>query len=364
MKLLLHQNPARILMRPLAALQNRLALLVGWKRGAQAMASIAERAELAHCVWPDRWGVQLHAAVGLRRGFIVYIGPPLEYWRPGAGRVVEVRFQSLGNERDLQAATAQVVSAMPDQPSFEVGRDFVRVWWPLYRPCPAPWRLAKLARDLVALLKETTVPLEEKCEFCGKDPRYSLLLVDRKPVLCCESCQVRIQEEAETAERTYLFRQGDSFRAVCFSLPFCVVGGVMWGAAMMFFLTSFTVASTVFLGIAIAWAVARGRRKAGGVTLILSLFLTLFALLTGAELWYLPVSFYSAGLPAWYGRLEVFEWGRLVLSSLFFGFTGAWAMTATMRPRFRPELELLPLPAESSPAAPARSHTQVAGQTQ
>lgn len=364
MKLLFQQNPVSVLLRPIALLLDRLAVLTGWKCGNSAMAAIAERAGLIHCVWSGRWGVPLQAAVGMRDGFAIYIGPPPQYWRPGAGRAVVLRSSAMRDEQNLRATAAQLISSLPDHPGFEIARDSIEIRWPVYRARPAPWRLAKLVADLVALLKESAVPLAEVCEFCGADPDYRLTLLDRRPVLCCPACQTRVQEEAETAERSYLFRHGDSFRALAFCLPACLIAGIAWAAAMMFYPASFTVASTMFLGILIAWVASRGRGKADWITLVLSFFLTLVALILGIETWYLLTSYDLWGLSDSYGRLEVFDSGGLVLLALLFGEVGAWALVSLLRPRFRPRLEELPMPAPSgvTEPAPPRSRSQAAGQ--
>ena len=260
------------------------------------------------------------AAVGLRQGYLVVVGPS----RSLQGRralTVLLRFRSVpdpevvreaietdpGLRRELDAPGAAAVPALASEPGLvraadgdpaagltrpladrvsrrhyrhlHVGNDFVRWDWGYSLRRPEPERVTALVAALLSALRPLAPVFDAACELCLA-PTPELSLLNGIPGYHCARCQQQLRQKLDLSAAEYAQFAPEPLRGFLAGLIVMVAAGLAWGLAAYLFPPLFWPGAFV-VGLLIAESVLRGTGKLHPAVYLLIALLTLAGVLLG-----------------------------------------------------------------------------------
>jgi len=329
------------------------------------------------------------AAVGLRHGYLVVIGPS----RSLQGRralTVLLRFRSVpdpevvreaietdpGLRRELDAPGAAPPPALASEPvldpavggetaaglprplgadkvsrrhyrQLQVGNDFVRWDWGYSLRRPEPERVTALVATLLSALRPWAPVFDAACELC-LSPTPEVSLLNGIPGYHCARCQQQLRQKLDLSAAEYAQFAPEPLRGFLAGLIVMVAAGLAWGLAAYLFPPLFWPGAFV-VGLLIAESVLRGTGKLHPAVYLLIALLTLAGVLLG-DSFYLALNLARGHAVALTPRLVLSVAGNLAhlenpgLGLALIGVAGLGAILTVVshrRPRFA--IEFTPL---------------------
>ncbi len=164
--------------------------------------------------------------------------------------------------------------------ALSVAADGVVLFWDFTFRAPKPDAVLRVLRAAVAIVRAVAAPVGEDCEICGSTRVAELCSVNGSLAAVCSGCRERAGDEDRRAIEAYEAKSSNPAMGTLFGAAAAVAAALLWGgvayAANRIFLYG-----AIIIGAAIGFAVHKGMGKINLYGKVLSLVLTLAAVLAG-----------------------------------------------------------------------------------
>jgi hypothetical protein len=172
--------------------------------------------------------------------------------------------------KKLGGAEAKLLSVTPDSLAF---------YWQFSLRSPKPEAVHDLLRVLLRTVAERAKPVGAKCEACDT-MTGDLFCVNGIPSVLCAACRERAGEEDRRKAEAYAAQPSNPGLGTLAGLLSCAVMALAWGL-LAYSLNRIFLYGGILIGLAIAWAVNKGMGKVNTYGRVLTVGLTLAAVMLG-----------------------------------------------------------------------------------
>ena len=211
--------------------------------------------------------------------------------------------------------------------------------------------VADQLRELLAALKTSALPINRKCEECGRAEPQIMLLND-VPTHYCSSCQAQLNQKLDAAAIEYENLETNLPRGLLYGVGAALLGSIAWGG-VAYLLHRIFLWGAIIIGLFVGKAVVRGIGKVTWSARVIIGLLTAASVAFGDAVFYTltvmsrdQVAFMAAlrVVLANLWKIETDADGGIV--SILFGLIGAGiVMYSTRKPAFKARFIALGTPA-------------------
>src|SRR5262249_16749490 len=119
--------------------------------------------------------------------------------------------------------------------------------------------VAEKLRELLTALKTCALPINAKCEECGKADQQLALLND-SPMYYCPSCQVQLTQKLDAAAVAYENLETNLPLGLLYGSGAALLGSIAWGGAA-YLLNRIFLWGAIIIGLFVGKAVVKGTGK-------------------------------------------------------------------------------------------------------
>ena len=205
-------------------------------------------------------------------------------------------------------------------------------------------------RNLLACLKTSALPINGKCEECGRAEPQIVLLNDI-PTHYCSSCQVQLNQKLDAAAVAYENLETNLPLGLLYGVGAALLGSVAWGA-LAYLLQRIFLWGAIIIGLFVGKVVVKGTGKVTWTVRIMIGLLTAASVAFGDSIFYAltvvkesQVAFLAAlkFVLVNFWKLETDADGGIV--SILFALIGAViVMYSTRKPAFKARFVVLGTP--------------------
>jgi len=217
--------------------------------------------------------------------------------------------------------------------------------------------VADQLRNLLAALKTSALPINGKCEECGRaEPQ--LILLNDVPTHYCSSCQVQLNQKLDAAAIEYENLETNLPLGLLYGMGAAVLGSIAWGGAA-FLLHRIFLWGAIIIGLFVGKAVVKGIGKVTWTARIMIGVLTAVSVAFGDSIFYALIVMKENQTPfvaalklvlVNFWKLETDADGGI--ASILFGLIGAGiVMYSTRKPAFKARFIALGTPAATLSSA-------------
>lgn len=304
-----------------------------------------------HRVFGDKSG----ALIGISDGYVVALGLGKAYGRHAAVKIL-LRYAKAPDSLQVKQALE------PARGKFKLTTDETTAalvqTYSLGKPDAAS--IADRLRELTTALKTSALPINAKCEECGRAEQQMLLLNDI-PAYYCSSCQVQMTQKLDADAIQYEKRETNLMLGLLYGLGAALLGSIAWGG-VAYLLNRIFLWGAILIGLFVGKAVVTGIGKVNWAARGMIGVLTAASVAFGDVLFYTFIvmsrnqaAFTTAmkAVLANFWKIETAPDGGIV--SILFGLIGAgFVMYKTRQPAFKARFVPLGTPAAVLSSAAAK----------
>jgi hypothetical protein len=217
--------------------------------------------------------------------------------------------------------------------------------------------VAEKLRELLTALKTCALPINAKCEECGK-ANQQLALLNDSPMYYCPSCQVQLTQKLDAAAVAYENLETNLPLGLLYGSGAALLGSIAWGGAA-YLLNRIFLWGAIIIGLFVGKAVVKGTGKVTWTARIMIGLLTAASVAFGDAIFYALVVVkenqmaFMAALKLVltnFWKLETAADGGV--ASILFGLIGAGVVVySTRKPAFKARFVALGTPAATLSSA-------------
>ena len=293
------------------------------------------------------FGDKSGALIGIHEGYIVALGLGKADGGHSAIKML-LRYAKVQDPKQINRGLVPAMGKFKQVTVDETTAALVRTY-SLGKPDTAS--VADELRTLLAALKTSASPINEKCEECGRAEPQVVLLNDI-PTRYCSSCQVLLNQKLDAAAVEYENLETNLPLGLIYGAGAALLGSFAWGG-VAYLLHSIFLWGAIIIGLFVGKAVVMGIGKVNWTARIMIGVLTAASVAFGDVIFYAltvmgrdQVAFIAAlrVILANFWKIETDSDGGML--SILFGLIGAgYVMYRTRKPVFQAPFVTLGTPA-------------------